>query len=141
MVAPAQVIPVVTPQQFSIGMVGGDTRVVSLKIENKGFDTWRGVQLTPPALDWATIQGQTNLGDIPPGGNVNVSLQFAPSSSLPNQTYSPAPLLQITSLNVPPIPVQASIAITSARKGDVLLSVRPSPQKLGHLKVELENFR
>jgi RHS repeat-associated protein len=119
----SQALPSIAPQQIAIGMVGGDVRTIPLVIQNKGFDTWRGVQLTNPALPWVTIIGSPNLGDIPPGGNVSVTLQFAPPSSLPNQTYAPSPLLQATSQNVGPVPVQAAIALTSARKGDVLVSI------------------
>ncbi|MBI3564673.1 MAG: hypothetical protein HY079_05705 [Elusimicrobia bacterium] len=122
-VVPAQVIPAVTPDSFSIGMVGGDSRELSVVIKNQGFDTWRGVQLTAPALSWVSIQGLTTLGDIPPGGNANLTLRFDPPSTLSNGTYQPVPLLQITSLNVPPVPVVGAIAITSARKGDVLVNV------------------
>ena len=121
-VVPAQAIPVVTPQQFSIGMLGGDVRTMSIVVQNKGFDVWRGVQISNPALDWATIQGPASLGDIPPGGNANVVIQFAPPSSLANQTYAPAPLFLLTSQNVAPVAVQGAIALTSVRKGDVLLS-------------------
>lgn len=123
-VAPAQAIPVVTPSSLSLGMLGGDVRSVTLTLQNKGFDAWRGVTVNAPALSWATVLGSTGaVGDIPPGGNASVILQFAPPASLPNGTYVPSPLLQITSLNVPAVGVQAGVAVTSSRQGSVLAGV------------------
>jgi RHS repeat-associated protein len=122
-VVPAQVIPSVTPSAISIGMLGGEVKTVSLVLENKGFDVWRGITLNAPSLSWVTLQGPTNIGDLAPGGNVSVSLQFAPPSSLPNQTYAAEPLLQITSLNAPAVAVRAGVAVTSTRVGDLLVSV------------------
>jgi RHS repeat-associated protein len=127
-VVPAMVIPSVSPQQISLGMVGGDIRIVPLTIQNKGFSTWESVSVTDPsgALAWVSVlghQGQTDLGDIPPGGNVNLTLQLAPPSGLANGTYSPSPLLQVLSSNMAPVAVSASVAVTSQRKGDVLLSI------------------
>ena len=122
-VVPAQVLPEVTPQQINIGMLAGETRNVALSIRNLGSEAWRGVSLTAPALSWVSIQGGTQLGDIAPGGNANVSLQFAPLSGLANGTYSPAPLIQVMSQNQPPIGISAAVAVTSSRTGDVLVSV------------------
>ncbi len=116
-VVPASVIPALTPQSISIGMVGGTTRTVALTIQNQGFVTWHGVTLNAPSPSWVTIQGTTSIGDIPPGGNAHVTLLFAPPSSLANQTYSAAPLIQITSLNSPAVALNAAVLITSSNNG------------------------
>jgi RHS repeat-associated protein len=122
-VVPAQVIASVTPPSISIGMLAGSVQSVTLTLKNQGFQTWQSVSISAPSLSWVTIQGQAAVGNIPPGGNANVVLQFAPPSSLPNQTYAASPLVQITSLNSPAIGVQAAVAVTSVLQGDVLASV------------------
>ncbi len=122
-VVPAQPIPAVSPQSFSIGMLGGETREVAVRIENKGFHAWRGIALTPPALDWVEVRGSTEIGDLAPGANVNFTLVFAPPAALPNGTYEPNPLLQITALNLAPVPILAAVAVTSTRKGNAAFSV------------------
>lgn len=121
LVQPAVVLPKVTPQPLSLGLLAGETRAVVLTLENKGFETWRDVTLTAPSLSWVRVQGPLALGDLPPGGNANVTLSFEPPAGLPNQTYAAPLLLQVLSANSPAVPIAASIAVTSTRKGGVLL--------------------
>jgi RHS repeat-associated protein len=122
-VSPAIVLPKVTPQQFQVGLLAGEIRTVHITLENKGFDTWRDVEVTTPSLSWVHLVGFNRVGDIPPGGNVSLSLEIAPPPAQPNATYNPNPLLQVLSLNAPAQSVFGSIAVTSDRKGEVLLSV------------------
>ncbi len=122
-VSPAVVIPVAEPQQFLVGVLGGETRLQTIVLRNQGFDTWRDLELSTPSLSFVTIQGPPHLGDIPPGGNVSVTLAIAPSVAQPNQTYNPNPLLQVLSANMPALPILGSVAVTSTRKGGALVSV------------------
>jgi RHS repeat-associated protein len=122
-VSPAVVIPATEPQQFLVGVLGGETRLQTIFLRNLGFDTWRDVELSTPALSFVTLQGPKQLGDIPPGGNITVTLAIAPSLSQPNQTYNPSPLLQVLSANAPALAILGSVAVTSTRKGAALVSV------------------
>jgi fibronectin type 3 domain-containing protein len=122
-VIPAQAIPDANPQFFEIGMLGGQTRTQAITLTNKGFDTWRGVNLSSPTLDWVHIQGLLNLGDIPPGGNANFSVSFEPPVGLPTGTYAQNPLLNVFSLNATTIPINVGIAITSSKQGGIAFSV------------------
>lgn len=122
-VFPAEVVAKLTPSQFSIGMLGGESRTVSITVQNIGFDTWRGVTVTAPALEWVTVQGSGLLGDIAPRGVAVFTLSINPPLSLSNGTYAETPLLQLTSLNTPPVGLPAAVAITSSRKGNAAFSV------------------
>ena len=122
-VSPAVVIPRLTPSSILVGLLAGEIRTVALTLENKGFDTWRQVELTDPALAWVHIQGSKILGDIPPGGNVSVTLSFEPPANLPSGAYTPEPLLTALSSNVGAFAILAAVAVTTTRKGNVLFNV------------------
>ncbi|MCR4295250.1 MAG: carboxypeptidase-like regulatory domain-containing protein, partial [Elusimicrobia bacterium] len=122
-VFPAVVLPAAEPQQFQLGVLGGESRVQTIILKNQGFDTWRDLALSAPGLSFVSIQGQTQLGDIPPGGNVSVTLLIAPSALQTNQTYTANPLFTVLSANAAALPINASIAVTSSRSGTALFSV------------------
>ncbi|MFH1618476.1 MAG: carboxypeptidase-like regulatory domain-containing protein, partial [bacterium] len=121
---PAQVIARVTPQSFEIGMLAGETRTQSVTVENIGFSTWTGVQVSAPTLGWARIEGLQNmLGDIGPGGNASFTIVFEPPSGLSNGNYAQNPLVEITGGGATSVPVNAGIVITSSRKGGLMFNV------------------
>jgi uncharacterized membrane protein/fibronectin type 3 domain-containing protein len=122
-VMPAQAIGVASPQAFEMGIRSGQTRTQVVTLENKGFETWQGVRLSTPTLEWVQVLGETSLGDIPPGGNANFTLSFSPASTVPNSTYVQNPLVRVISLNLDDIPINAGIAVTSSQEGRLNFSV------------------
>ncbi len=121
-VVPAQVIPTASPQLFQLGMFAGEIRTQVITLENKGFDTWRDVELTTPAFAWVHIQGLMQIGDIAPGKSASFTLSFEPPAGLMNQSVDPSPMLQVLSANASALAIRSAVAITSVRKGDVLIS-------------------
>lgn len=122
-VVAANPIPSATPQAFELGMLAGDTRTQTITLKNLGFDTWRGVRLSSPTLEWVKIQGLSDLGDIAPGKNVSFALSFEPPAGTPSQTYVQNPLLEVYSLNAATVPINAAIAVTSSKQGTLVFSI------------------
>ncbi|MBI5624773.1 MAG: hypothetical protein HY924_13420 [Elusimicrobia bacterium] len=121
-VSPAMVIPTASPQTVLLGVLAGELRTQVVTLENKGFETWRDVELTTPALSWVHLQGLPQVGDIAPGKTASFTLSFEPPAGMANASYNPNPLLQVLSANAAALPITAGIAVTSVRKGDVLLT-------------------
>jgi RHS repeat-associated protein len=122
-VVPAQIFPEVTPQSFQLGLLGGTSKTQAVTVQNLGYQTWQNVAIASSALpSWITIAGNSNLGDLAPGANIQFSLVISPPAGLPNQTYNFNPLLSFLSSNFAPIHLPASIAVTSSLTGNVLVS-------------------
>jgi len=122
-VVPAQVIPKLTPQAFEMGMLAGETRTQSITVENIGFSTWTGVTVGEPTLSWVKLQGPQELGDIPPGGNVTLTLLIQPPVGLSNGSYAQNPLVVLKSQGYGDVPVNAGLVITSVKQGNAAFTV------------------
>gem|GEM_PF-2037197 len=122
--APAQVIPRLSPAVLELGMLAGDTRSQTVTVENIGFSTWTGAQITQPVLSWVRIDAPpAGPVDVPPGGKFSFTLVFEPPAGLPNGGYARNPLLTITGGGAAPAPLNAGIAVTASRQGDLLFNV------------------
>ena len=126
-VAAPQVVPRVTPQVFSLGMLAGDTRTQTVTVANIGFATWTNVNVMTPSLAWVKVDGMQGLtkalGTIPPGGSASFTLTIAPPSDQASQAYAQNPLVDIISDNFQTIPVNAAITVTSARNAGLYFNV------------------
>jgi len=74
-------------------------------------------------LDWVTIDGSPDLGDIPPGGNKNFVLRFAPNALMGSGGYARNPLLTIDSANLASMPINAAITVTDSQNGGIAFSL------------------
>jgi len=121
-VTPSAAVPVAVPQTFNVGMAAGATRTLTVVLTNQGTQAWTGVTVSSAALPWVSVPGGSALGDVPPGGSVQLNLLVAPPSSLPSQAYASNPLVSVNSTNAAPIPINALITITASGQGAVLYS-------------------
>jgi len=125
-VAP-QVIPKVTPQVFSLGMLAGDSRIQTITVANIGFTTWTNVNVMNPTLSWVKVDGMSglikSLGSIPPGGTASFTLKIEPPSDQATQAYAQNPLVNIISDNFQTVAINACITVTSARNASVYFNV------------------
>ena len=122
-VAPAQVIPRLTPQAFELGLLAGETRTQSVTVANVGFSTWSAVVISTPTLAWVKVQGPQELGDIGPGQNITFTLLIEPPAGLSNGSYAQNPLASLKSQNYADVALNAGLVVTSARQGNAAFTV------------------
>ncbi|MFV8784452.1 fibronectin type III domain-containing protein, partial [Microbulbifer sp. SA54] len=121
--------PVITtkPAFIDTGVLLGDSTTEALTLNNTGFDVLHNGTLEllddagNPAPDWIGLNGTNSLGDLGIGASRDVSLRFAPDSSVAQGNYSFK--LQITGDGGHSFSVPLYVAVVTSEMGDAFFHI------------------
>lgn len=111
----------VTPQWLDLALVSGKSLVKSVTITNKGNGAWKDVTLGLPTTPWIKVTTPLDLGTVAPGESRTIDLLFLPPPTQPTGVVTDT--LWMFSANHQDIPLNMTLEVTSADKGQVLAKV------------------
>ena len=111
----------VSPQWLDLTLVSGKSLVKSVKVTNKGNGAWKGVHLGLPTNGWIKVTTPADIGEVAPGESRTIDLLFLPPPSQPTGVVTDT--LWMLSDNHQDIPLNMTLKVTSADKGQVLVKV------------------